>query len=353
MTTPANNFAFFDNPTQQNLVSNQRGQLTPQQQAALKRGIREQWGRVALWIFVLLILCGVSGLLIWALVSDGLGSSLMGTALAAGGVFAIVFLVVAAFIFPNMSLVFASREIEEGRVESATGKIEWTGNKYKIVSDSHTLRIVRGNISMPPPGTYRFYFLPNSGLVILAEALGDLSATQSKDLLLEVLSRANRFNPEDIDVNRQGSLTGGQTLRLTSFAIVQGIVFLLCAGVGIWFYFNQPTGDDRTWFIFLMVILVFLAAGAVWNILRTVLDLLTQSVTQVEGIVVRHEHRTRNGRYYTYQIKYLKFRVSRAAFRALVDGWEYRVYYSSRSKRLLAIEPIRQNTFSASDDMVR
>jgi hypothetical protein len=354
MTTPANIFAFFDSPTQQNLESNQRGQLSAGQQAALKRGIRQQWGRVALWIPVLLILCGGFGLLFWALLtSDSLGPSMIGLVLASGGVLAFVFLVVAAFIFPNLSLVFAGREIEEGRIESASGNVEWTGSKYKIVSDSHPLKTVRGTISMPPPGTYRFYFLPSSGLVVLAEALEDISAVQSTNLMLEALSSANRFNPEDIDVNRQGSLSGGQALRLTGFALIQGIVFLLCAGIGVWFYFNQPTGNDRVWFTVFMILLGFFALGAVWNILRTGLDLITQSVANVEGVVIRTEHRTRNGRYYTYQIKNLKFRVPRNAFRALVDGWEYRVYYSSRSKRLLAIEPIRQNKFSASDDMTR
>ena len=72
-----------------------------------------------------------------------------------------------------------------------------------------------------------------------------------------------------------------------------------------------------------------------------------------DGFVTRQEHRTRNGRYYTYQIKKLKFRVSRKAFHALVDGWQYRVYYSSRSKRLLAIEPQDSGQPMIAEDITR
>jgi len=354
MMPQTNFYAFFDRPTQQNLDSNKSGRLTPDQQAALKRGMRQQWGRVVLWVFVLLVLCGVFGLFFYALISGGdLGSSQLGAALGAAFVIAIALLVLGAFMFPDLSLIMAGGDIEAGQVDSVSGKIEWIGRRYQVVSDSHTLRTVRGNVSMPPPGVYRFYCLPNSGLVIQAEALGEASARQSQDLLLEALSRSLSFSTDDLAVNRQNSLSGGQTVRLILFAIGQGIIFLLCVGFGIWLFFNLPTGEDQIWaYVFVAVMAVF-ALGAVWSMLKIGLDLLTRSVTNVEGFVMRREHRTRNGRYYTYQIQKLKFRVSRNAFHALVDGWEYRVYYSTRSKRLLAIEPLRQNQIVYSEDMTR
>jgi len=350
---PSTNFyAFFDRPTQQNLESNQRGRLTPDQQTALKRGVRQQWWRVVLWLFVLFVLCVAFGLFFYAMIG-GIGPSLLGPVLTAAFVISIALLVLGAFMFPDLSLIMAGGDIEAGQVDSVSGRIEWTGQRYKVVSDSHTLRTVRGNISMPPPGVYRFYCLPNSGLVIQAEALGEASARQSQDLLLEALSRTNGFTADDLSVNRQQGLSGRQTMRLIGFAVGQGVVFLLCVGFGIWLAFNLPTGEDQIWALVFVVLMVVLALSAVWNMLKTGLDLLTRGVTNVDGFVVRHEHRTRNGRYYTYQIKNLKFRVSRNAFLALVDGWEYRVYYSTRSKRLLAIEPMRQNQIVYSEDMTR
>jgi len=352
MMPQTNFYAFFDRPTQQNLDTNKSGRLTPDQQAALKKGVRQQWGRVVLWLFVLFVLCGAFGLFFYAMIG-GIGPSLLGPVLTSAFVISIALLVLGAFLFPDLSLIMAGSDIAAGQVDSVSGKIEWTGRKYKVVSDSHTLRTVRGNISMPPPGAYRFYCLPNSGLVIQAEALGEASARQSQDLLLEALSRAIGFSPDDLSVNRQQGLSGGQTLRLIGFAILQGVVFLLCVGFGTWLGFNLPTGEDLIWALVFVVLMVILALSAVWNILKVGLDLISRGVTNVDGFVVRHEHRTRNGRYYTYQIKNLKFRVSRNAFNALVSGWEYRVYYSTRSKRLLAIEPLRQNQIVYSEDMTR
>jgi len=354
MMTTTNLYALFDNPTQQNLESNQRGRLTEEQQSALKRGVRQQWWRVVLWLFVLIVLCGVFGLFFWALVGDGLGPSLLVPVLTSAGVIAIALLVLAVFLFPDLSLVFAGGDIDGGQVETVSGKVEWTGRHYQVVSESRSLRTVRGNISLPPPGEYRFYCLPNSGLVILAEALKGGSADQSQNLLLEALSKAHRFTTDDLAVNRQGTLSGGQSLRLIGFAIGQGVVFLLSAGFGIWMYFNVPMdGEDRIWMIVFGIVLVIFALGAVWNTFKTFLDLITRSVAHEEGFVIRTEHRTRNGRYYTYQIKRLRFRVSRNAFHALVDGWEYRVHYSARSKRLLAIEPIGSGPRMVSEDIVR
>ena len=354
--TSTNLYSLFGNATQQNLESNQSGRLTDEQKSALKRGVRQQWWRIALWIIVLVVLCGAFGLLAFALYSsDSLGPSLLGPALGSAFVVAVAFLVLGAFLFPDLSLIRAGRDIEEGRVETVLGRSEWTGHRYQLISDLHTLRTVRGNVSMPPPGEYRFYCLPNSGLVIQAEALTRSgSSLQGNDLLLDALSQAHRFSKDDLSTNQQGSLSGGQALRLIGFAIGQGALLLLSVGFGAWMYFNVPMkGDDQIWMIVLGLFVVIFALVMVWNIFKTFLDLLSRSVAHEEGYVIRTEHRTRNGRYYTYQIKKLKFRVSRNTFRALVDSWEYRVHYSPRSKHLLAIEPIGSGPSVLPDVMER
>jgi hypothetical protein len=279
---------------------------------------------------------------------------LLGPVLTTAGVFAIGLIVLAAFLFPDLSLVLAGGDIEAGQVEMVSGKVEWTGRRYQLVAESRSVRTVRGNVSLPPPGQYRFYCLPNSGLVIQAEAVGSASVSQSQDLLLEALSRAHHFTLDDLGVNRQGSLSGGQSLRLIGYAVVQGAVFILSSGAGVWMYFNLPIDkEDQLWAIVFGIFLVIFALGSVWNIIKTFLDLLTQSVAHEDGFVIRQEHRTRNGRYYTYQIKKLKFRVSRNAFHALVDGWEYRIHYSARSKRLLSIEPLGSGQPMIAEDITR
>ena len=98
MMTPTNFYAIFDKPSQQNLESNQRGRLTAEQQSALKRDVRRQWWRVVLWAFVLIVLCAVFAVFIWALVSEDLGPSLLGPVLTTAFVFVIGLIVLAAFI---------------------------------------------------------------------------------------------------------------------------------------------------------------------------------------------------------------------------------------------------------------
>ena len=210
---------------------------------------------------------------------------------------------------------------------------------------------------MPPPGIYRFYCLPNSGLVIQAELVESASSDKSNDLLLHALSQAHRFSIDDLAENRRGFLTGGQTLRLIGYIIGQGVLFLAIAAFAVGLYFGMSSSntnnEDVVWILIFGVVVLIFGLGTVWNALKAFVDLLTRNVSNEEGFVIRREHRTRNGRYYTYQIKNLKFRVSRNAFLALIDGWEYRVYFSPRSKRLMAVEPLRQNQIVYSDNMTR
>ena len=103
MMTSTNLYSLFGNATQQNLESNQSGRLTDEQKSALKRGVRQQWWRIALWIIVLVVLCGAFGLLAFALYSSGsLGPSLLGPALGAAFVVAVAFLVLGVFLFPDL-----------------------------------------------------------------------------------------------------------------------------------------------------------------------------------------------------------------------------------------------------------
>ena len=137
------------------------------------------------------------------------------------------------------------------------------------------------------------------------------SSLQGNDLLLDALSQAHRFSKDDLSTNQQGSLSGGQVLRLIGFAIGQGALLLLSVGFGVWMYFIVPMkGDDQIWMIVLGLFVVIFALVMVWNIFKTFLDLLSRSVADEEGYVIRTEHRTRNGRYYTYQIKSLKLKFA-------------------------------------------
>jgi len=331
-------YALFDIPTPQNFEANQRGRLTPGQQTALEQAAKKQRSQVAIWVLTFSILFVLFGLLFWAIARDS-GTSLLQYVILSGGAIAVGLGIFAFFLFPDISLLLAGEDLQNGGVEAALGKVAWTGRRYRLSSDSRELKTLRSGVTVPPPGEYRFYCLSHSGLVIMAEALGSDFARPSKDLLLDALVRANHFSMADLDVNRQGSLSGLQVLKLMAYAGWQAIMFLASALAGYLVLRDLPSGEDQLWAGLSGALVVILALIAAWNILGAVWDILTGKATHTEGIVTRHEHRTRNSRSYSYQINQHKFKVSHIAYNALIDGREYRVYFAPRSKRLLGIEP--------------
>ena len=237
-------------------------------------------------------------------------------------------------------MLFSGDDIKNGQVEFVMGKIVWMGRRYKVISNTHKLQSLRFGGALPPSGDYRFYFLPGSGLVVMAEELGTISASQPKDLLLDALARAIRFSMEDLEANRMGSLSSRQENWLFGNAFLIGALFLLCGVIillAVRFIWR-----DELFYMFIGIGAVGLVAMFVvgWNIARVVLDMWDGKVNQVEGQVFRHTYRSRNSRYFFYKIDNLKFNVSQSAYNALIEGMDYRVYFTPRSKRLMAIEPI-------------
>lgn len=77
-----------------------------------------------------------------------------------------------------------------------------------------------------------------------------------------------------------------------------------------------------------------------WGSVKVVWDIWNGKIEYMDGQVTRQVRRGRNARYYIYQLGDIKFNVSKAAYNALIEGREYRVYFTPRAKRLVAIEPI-------------
>ena len=112
----------------------------------------------------------------------------------------------AVYIIGDVSVLFASDEIKNGQVELVIGRVVWSGRRYRVVSETRKLQSLRWGRALPPPGDYRFYCLPRSGLVVTAEELGLVPAKQASDLLREVLARTYHFSMGDLQVNREGLL---------------------------------------------------------------------------------------------------------------------------------------------------
>jgi hypothetical protein len=296
--TEKNYYALFDKPTPQNLEANQRGRLTLEQQSALEQ-------------------------------------------MVAIGVVAVGVILLVLFLSGGDVLFNLSRDdIENGQVESVIGKVAWTGRRYRMVSDSRKLKSLQYGRTLPPPGDYRFYCLPESGLVLMAEELGVMSVSQPKDLLLDALARANHFSMDDLQVNRDGSLSHSQELRLLGLvSVLIALILITVLGVALAVQ-GQFLEETPTSLVLIGVIVLILSLRLLWSVIVMVGDMWVGRVNQTDGQVTRHVHRARNTRYYTYQVNGFRFRVSMSAYNALIEGREYRIYFAPRSKRLVAIEPI-------------
>lgn len=336
--TEKNFYALFDKPTSQNLEANQRGRLTLEQQSALEQMAKNQRAVVVFWGAMILAVVGLMIFFFWQVAgSDGFLSTpsiLAIGVVAVGAILLIVFLSGGDVLFS-----FSRADIENGQVESVVGKVIWTGRRYRMVSDSRKLKSLQYGRTLPPPGDYRFYCLPESGLVLIAEELGLMSASQPKDLLLDALASANHFSMDDLQSNREGLLSGGQEIRLFGYASLQGVMFLLSAGVFVWIIRGFPLGEELVWSALLGLIGLIVSLRTGWSIVRVIWDMWNGKIARSDGQVARYIHKARNTRYYTYQVNGLKFYVSQSAYNALIEGREYRVYYAPRSKRLVAIEP--------------
>lgn len=332
-------YALFDRPTPQNLEANRRGRLTLEQQSALERAAKGQRSLIMFWIVMILAIVSFMGFFLWQVAGmEGLLSipSIMTFGLVALGA------VVLVWFLPGGDALFvlSHDEIEDGLVESVTGSVAWMGSRYRMVSDARKLKSMRSGRALPPPGDYRFYCLPDSGLVVMAEELGLISASQPEDLLLDALARANHFSMEDLQTNREGSLSSRQELLLLGYASLLG-TFILISVLGVVLAIQgQILEGAPTTLVLIGAIGLILLLRVIWSVIRIIGDLWEERVNHTDGQVTRHVHHARNSRYYTYQLNGFKFRVSLSAYNALIEGKNYRVYFAPRTKRLMAIEPL-------------
>ena len=204
-----NYYALFDKPTPQNLKSNQRGRLTPEQQSTLERAAKHQRSRITFWVLMVSSLFVFMMVVFWIITWKN-GISSPQNLIVSIGIVALGLGLFSAYLIKDVVMLFSGDDIKNGQVESVIGKIVWMGRRYKVISNTHKLQSLRFGGALPPPGDYRFYFLPGSGLVVMAEELGTISASQPKDLLLDALARAIRFSMEDLEANRMGSLSSRQ-----------------------------------------------------------------------------------------------------------------------------------------------
>ena len=256
----------------------------------------------------------------------------------------------------NSALV--AKDVERGVIHDGVGSLRFEGGGYRIVLPNRELELPLGSKEGLTPGaTYRFYYLPESGVALSAEYLDEGTADRISDGLTAALAEANGFKLSSLKSNQQGKLTGEQIPHLYG-GLLSPLIFVLVPG-GFLAYQLMQAGvfsDPSLAGIFaslkeldtsLLVVVGILGGLAIWGLvllLQTVLDMAGGQVASVEGVGYRQLKKSADdeGSYVTrqYMIDGVRFRVSQQGLNALEDGRTYRAYFTPRRKTLVNIEAI-------------
>jgi hypothetical protein len=285
------------------------------------------------------------------------------TAPLVGGTIGIALVVLAAQLGKRMvrSRRLRSRleeDLQRGTVHNGIGYLRFQGNSYQAVLANRQLTLPFGGREKLAPGAqYRFYYLPDSGMVLSAEPLGEVPEDAVESGLTAVLAEASGYQLSSLSANRQGNLAGEQVSGLASQLVAPLMILLVSGGI---VYIQLKRGgyldvgslrgvisqlaDSMTRGLMVVggILLALFLSGLVLLVL-TLLDMFGGSVKYVEGIGYRKittsqdDDGTQTRRYY-YLISGKRFRANDAGFQAFEDGLKYRAYYTPLRKILVNIE---------------
>lgn len=229
------------------------------------------------------------------------------------------------------------RDLMDGYIAQEDGQVIFkTSVGYVARTAGQALRSLEGDQVVDlPPGNYHFYYLPHTRRILSAERQMLFEPGGPQAGLLLALSQAHGFSLEELEQNRQGLVSGGQRGRL------RGRLALLCvltAGLVVGAVWQRALLVESTPWGYIILGLVLL--GLIAMMVNRWRDLQDGRVLMLEGYVRGEEHSSDDSSTYYYVLDNEKFTVSGAAYRALVSGQRYRLYYLGHSKKLVSIEPL-------------
>jgi len=337
----------FDPTNTQQTQLNRAGQISPEQRTFLESDTRlKWWGLLMPFLFLPLIFVAIVAV-VWY--TDRGHDAPLIVYLAITGFFAVIELIA---IIPQLLGLYNNyrlrSDVAAGQVEALEGQCVWRRNKYRLETPARSLKQPTWARALLP-GSYRFYFLPNTGLVLSAERLTPPGGEDPRAELLNVMTQVHHFKVEDLEANREGRLSGGQIAGLISKAVIYSVIWVvvLIFGVVIWYAVYQDAHSSSAEEIIFLVgagISLLLIAIFLWMVARILIDAVRGQVTIAQGLVrrtftVTHTQHGTSTTYY-YKLDKLSFNVSSAAYTAFIEGPQYRLYYAPLSKSLISIEPL-------------
>lgn len=327
------------------LQANLRGEITEAQNSRLNASLGFQSGCVSL-IFMAILMPFFFTMSIFAIQAFNEAWIFGVSILVILAFFAIALVTRLGGLWQAWQRWNALKRDRDGRsVRMGQGQLAFEKGAYNVQAAGRTLLLPASSnaCGLKPGATYRFYYLEESGFVLSAEELFPASTAQAQNAMLEILASANKFNMEELDLNRNGEMSNAQRMRALPNMFFGLLFGLFPLGIGF-MIFKDNDGQNLASLIFPLVILLIFALFAGLMFFNGLLDLLSQTPLVMEGVGHKEKRtsrgkRSRNTTYY-YVIDGAYFQVNQGAYQALVDGERYRVYALPRSKRLLTIEPL-------------
>jgi hypothetical protein len=159
------------------------------------------------------------------------------------------------------------------------------------------------------------------------------------------LMKVFNFTEKDLAANHQGHLTDRQRnhLQRKQLEIVIGYGIVIAVFGGLLFYFvsdaarNPSQGNKLLFALLFMIALFAILAFTIFKWNQYQQDIIGKKVLKTEGKASLGVMETRNLRY-KLQVNDLELEIPRRAYKVLSTGKKYRVYYTPKSRTILAIE---------------
>jgi hypothetical protein len=348
-TNPAGYYLF----DQAFVDTNRMGRITPEQQAFLEGqltlvpSILGTGCQAILLLFVL----GVISLIVFIWLATWETALPVKIGLGVLAAFILLAIIGRAVLNHSRKRSRLQADLAQGSVRRVEGSLSFRKGSYQVVAGGQSLFVptFARQDSLAPGLSYTFYYLPNSGTILSAEKKSILAEHQAREELNKILADANKFHYPALAINRQGQLADQQVGRVRSRLVAPLLFILLPLGFLGYQLYNQFNTSGRinmnSSFTIMALIALGIAIMGIFTLSKSLADLANRQVISIEGQGykdkrVRTDSDGHDSTDYYYVIGDQRFQVKSSAYRALVDGLQYRAYYTPGGKTLVNIESL-------------
>ena len=247
------------------------------------------------------------------------------------------------------------RDIASRKVRVDNGTLVFKDNTHQMNTGNRLLLLSRKRNGLFPGMLYRIFYLEESEVVLSVEEKEPLGEEVERQSYQSILSAANQFKPEAIELNRKGHLSRSGQWRQFEHDLIPGvIIFFAFIGISIYLFgqYSKSVSEGNDGIINLICagITILIGLAGLYSFTKAVIDIMRNQVISVTGECRKAARMARKRSFFGktqeenpisfyYSVEGILFRVKESAYLALIDGIRCTAYYTPTSKTLVNIEP--------------